>query len=76
MKTEQILDLNRLIHAPNRLAILSLLVSVESASFTFLRESLGITDGNLNTHLGKLEAAGLIKIKKSFRGKNRLPNAP
>ncbi len=69
MQHDKILQLDPIIHAPNRLAILSILISVESAKFTFLKESIGITDGNLTTHLTKLEANGLITIKKKFVSK-------
>ena len=69
MSHEQILQLDPIIHAPTRLAILSILMNVESANFTFLKESIGTTDGNLSTHLTKLEEAGYIKIKKTFQGK-------
>ena len=69
MQHDKILQLDPIIHAPNRLAILSILISVESAKFTFLKESIGITDGNLTTHLAKLEANRLIAIKKKFVGK-------
>ena len=69
MKHEKILQLDPLIHAPTRLAIMSILISVEKANFTFLKESIGTTDGNLSTHLTKLEAKRLIKIQKTFKGK-------
>ena len=69
MSHEQIVHVDLIIHAPIRLAILSILISVESANFTFLRESTGTTDGNLNTHLTKLEEAGYVKIEKTFKGK-------
>jgi len=69
MKHEKILQLDPIIHAPTRLAILSILISVENANFTFLKESIETTDGNLSTHLTKLENSGLVKIKKTFKGK-------
>ena len=69
MKHEKILQLDPVIHAPTRLAIMSILISVEKANFTFLKESIGTTDGNLSTHLTKLEANGLIRIQKAFKGK-------
>jgi len=69
MNRQEILKLNALIHAPIRLAILSVLISVEHANFTFLKENIGATDGNLSTHLTKLEDAGYIHIKKKFVGK-------
>ena len=69
MEHEEILNLDPVIHSPNRLAILSILISVVNAKFTYLREITGMKDGNLSTHLSKLEAEGYIKIKKSFEGK-------
>jgi len=69
MSHEQILKLDPLIHVPARLAILSILIMVETANFTFLKESIGTTDGNLSTHLTKLETNGFITIKKAFKGK-------
>jgi len=69
MSHERILQLDPVIHAPIRLAILSVLVNVEAATFSYLKEAVGTTDGNLSTHLTKLEGAGLIKIEKTFVGK-------
>ena len=69
MEHERILKLDPVIHAPVRLAVLSILATVENANFIFLRESTGATDGNLSTHLSKLEEAGYIKIHKTYQGK-------
>lgn len=69
MEHERILNLDPVIHAPVRLAVLSILATVENANFIFLRESTGATDGNLSTHLSKLEEAGFIEIQKTYRGK-------
>ena len=69
MNHEKILRLDPIIHAPIRLAILSILITVKNANFTFLKDSIGITDGNLSTHLTKLELHNLIKIEKKFKGK-------
>jgi DNA-binding transcriptional ArsR family regulator len=69
MKHDAILQLDPIIHAPTRLAILSILITVENANFTFLKESTGTTDGNLSTHLTKLEESGYITIGKNFVGK-------
>jgi DNA-binding MarR family transcriptional regulator len=62
-------ELDPLIHAPARLAVLTILVSVESAAFNYLKEAVGATDGNLSTHLSRLEAAGLIAVEKTYEGK-------
>ena len=69
MNHEKIRQLDQVIHAPTRLAILSILITVDNASFTFLKESTGTTDGNLSTHLTKLEESGYISIEKKFVGK-------
>ena len=63
------LVLDRLIHEPARLAILTMLSSVAAADFVFLQRSTGLTQGNLSSHLTKLEEAGLVRIEKSFVGK-------
>jgi DNA-binding MarR family transcriptional regulator len=63
------LVLDRLIHEPARLAILTMLSSVATADFVFLQRSTGLTQGNLSSHLTKLEEAGLVRIEKSFVGK-------
>ena len=69
MKPDTILQLDPLIHAPTRLAILSVLIAVEEANFSYLKEAINTSDGNLSTHLSKLESGKLITIKKTFKGK-------
>ncbi|HEU0316140.1 MAG TPA: transcriptional regulator [Solirubrobacteraceae bacterium] len=66
------LVLDRLIHEPARLAIMTVLSSVESADFVFLARTTGLTNGNLSAHLTKLEDAGLIRIEKRYV--HRKPN--
>ena len=61
--------LDRLIHEPGRLAILTVLSSVKSADFVFLQRATGLSKGNLSSHLTKLEQAGLVKIVKRFVAK-------
>ena len=61
--------LDRLIHEPGRLAILTVLSSVQAADFVFLQRTTGLTKGNLSSHLTKLEEAGLVEIQKRFVGK-------
>jgi len=58
--------LDRLIHEPARLAILTLLLSCKTADFVFLQRATGLTKGNLSSHLTKLEEAGLVRIVKRF----------
>ncbi len=66
---EQIASLDRRIHDPARLAILTALSSCERADFLFLQRITGLTKGNLSSHLSKLEEAGLVEIEKRFVGK-------
>lgn len=61
--------LDRLIHEPGRLAILTVLSSCRSADFVFLQRVTGLSKGNLSSHLSKLEHAGLVKVEKRFVGK-------
>lgn len=64
--------LDPLLHSQLRLAVMSLLVGLEEAEFTFLKEKTESTAGNLSVQLDKLEKAGYIKIEKSFRDKRPL----
>ncbi len=59
-------ELNPVIHAKLRLAVLSLLSGVERADFAWLREKTGSTDGNIGSHLIKLEEAKYIAVEKKF----------
>jgi len=59
-------ELNPVIHGKLRLALLSLLVGVEEAEFTWLRARTGSTDGNLGAQLARLEEAGYVRVKKKF----------
>ena len=62
-------EIDRLVHEPARLAVMSLLYVVESADFTFLMNQTGLTWGNLSAHISKLEEAGYLKVEKTFKGK-------
>ncbi len=64
-----ITTLDPLVHAPVRLAVLSILASTEDADFVFLRETTGTSDGNLSAHLRKLEEAGYVTVNKGFKGR-------
>ena len=64
-----LLDLDRMIHEPARLMIVTILSAVESADFLYLQRETGLTRGNLSAHLSKLEGAGYIHIEKTYRGK-------
>ena len=67
--THPILDLDRLIHEPARLAILTVLSAAEEVEFLFLQKVTGLSKGNLSVHAQKLEAAGHLETLKSFRGR-------
>lgn len=64
-----IIDADKVIHEPARVVILSLLNAVDSADFVFLMNQTGLTQGNLSSHLSKLEAAAYIEIEKTFHKK-------
>ncbi len=61
--------LDKVIHEPARLLIMTHLYVVTDADFVYLKRATGMTAGNLSTHLTKLEGAGFVKITKSFQGK-------
>ncbi|HLO82611.1 MAG TPA: transcriptional regulator [Chitinophagaceae bacterium] len=60
-------ELDPILHSQLRLAVVSLLVSVKEAEFTFLKEKTGATAGNLSVQLQKLKEAGYIEIIKQFK---------
>ncbi len=62
-------DVDRMIHEPARLMILTILSAVDSADFLYLQRETGLTKGNLSSHLSKLEDAEYITIEKTYRGK-------
>lgn len=62
-------ELNPLLHSELRLAIMSILLSVESADFVYLKEQTHATAGNLSVQIDKLQKVGYIKIEKGFKGK-------
>ena len=62
-------ELNPLLHSELRLAVVSILIGVESADFVFIRQQTGATAGNLSVQLDKLAKAGYIEVEKTFRGK-------
>jgi DNA-binding MarR family transcriptional regulator len=64
-------ELDPVVHGPLRLAVLSILSTVEQADFTYLRDKTGSTDGNIGAQLLKLEQAGYISVEKKFE--NRKP---
>jgi len=66
------LQLDRVIHEKGRLAIMSMLAASPELSFTELREALGMTDGNLTTHIRTLQQAGYVSVTKSFQNNRPL----
>ena len=66
---QSLLDVDRIIHEPARLLIMTILSMAEKADFLFLLNETGLTRGNLSTHLSKLEDSGYVEIEKTYRGK-------
>ena len=64
-----VLAIDRLVHEPARLAILTVLNQAQFAEFGFLEMACRLSKGNLSSHLSKLEAGGLVDIEKRFEGK-------
>jgi DNA-binding PadR family transcriptional regulator len=62
----QLPELDPIVHGQLRLAVLSILSGADEAEFTYLRDRLETTDGNLSVHLSKLETAGYVAVKKQF----------
>ena len=62
-------ELDPLLHSQLRLAVMSILLSVEEADFVYLKEKTEATAGNLSVQIDKLSEAGYIKVEKSFVGK-------
>lgn len=62
-------ELNPLLHSELRLAVMSILISVENADFVYLREQTGATAGNLSVQIDKLQKAGYITVVKEFKGR-------
>jgi DNA-binding transcriptional ArsR family regulator len=63
---QSLLEVDRLVHEPARLAILTVLAAAEEVQFTFLEQVLGLTRGNLSSHVSKLEDAGYLTVTKAF----------
>lgn len=67
--TPPFIELDRLVHEPARLAILTVLSSCRSADFLFLHSATGLSKGNLSVQLSRLEEAGLVESDKVIRKK-------
>jgi len=65
-------DLDPILHSQLRLSIISILMTVEEAEFTFIKESTGAAAGNISIQIKKLQEAGYVKVEKTF--KNNYPN--
>ena len=60
-------ELDPILHSQLRLAVMSLLISVKEAEFTFLKEKTNATAGNLSVQVNKLKEAGYIEVVKQFK---------
>ncbi|MEI7938835.1 MAG: transcriptional regulator [Verrucomicrobiota bacterium] len=72
MNPEPFLQLDRVIHEKGRLTIMSMLAATPELSFTELRDGLGMTDGNLTTHIRTLQQSGYLSVTKSFQNNRPL----
>lgn len=63
---QSLLEVDRLVHEPARLAILTVLAAAEEVQFTLLEQVLGLTRGNLSSHVSRLEDAGYLTVTKAF----------
>lgn len=68
---QDLLEVDRVVHEPARLAILTVLASADEVQFKFLEGALGLTRGNLSSHVSKLEEAGYLTVTKAFE--DRIP---
>ena len=68
---QSLLVVDRVVHEPARLAILTILAAAEEVEFKFLEAAIGLTRGNLSSHVARLEAAGYLTVTKVFR--DRIP---
>ncbi len=72
MNPEPFQQLDRMIHEKGRLAIMSMLAAAPELSFTELRDTLGMTDGNLTTHIRALQQEGYVAVAKSYQNNRPL----
>jgi DNA-binding transcriptional ArsR family regulator len=66
---QELVNLDRVIHEPARLTIMMLLYAVPEADFLYVQRECAFTQGNLSSHLRKLDEAGYVFINKMFKGK-------
>ncbi len=72
MNPEPFLQIDRVIHEKGRMAIMSLLAASPELSFTEMRDTLEMTDGNLTTHIRTLQEAGYVSVAKSYKNNRPL----
>lgn len=72
MNPEPFLSLDRVIHEKGRMALMSLLAASPELSFTELRDTLNMTDGNLSVHIRTLQEAGYVAVTKRFEARRPL----
>lgn len=68
-QVRKIAELDRVIHEPGRLILVTLLYAVEGSDFLYLQHETGMNKGTLSSHLSRLEAAGYVEVSKTYRGK-------
>ena len=66
---QKLASLDRVIHEPARLMIMTVLYATKESDFLYLQRECGLTQGNLSSHLVRLEEAGYVAIEKTFKGK-------
>jgi DNA-binding MarR family transcriptional regulator len=72
LNPEPFLQLDRVIHEKGRMAIMSLLAATGEMSFTEIRDTLNMTDGNLSMHIRTLQESGYVAVTKTFRERKPL----
>ena len=72
MNPEPFLQIDRVIHEKGRMGIMSLLAASPELSFTEMRDTLEMTDGNLTTHIRTLQEAGYVAVAKSYQNNRPL----
>jgi len=66
---QELATLDRVIHEPARLMIMTVLYAVSEADFIYLQNECGLTQGNLSSHLARLEEERYVEVSKTFKGK-------
>lgn len=66
---QELASIDRVIHEPVRLMLMAVLYAANEADFLYLQRECGLTQGNLSSHLARLEEAGYVTILKTFKGK-------